>query len=105
MSNWTALAQLSQSTAEGSFFPLGPFGVIEGAAICLFIFIGLDHTVNAKSNSRSIFGLITFCLSAVFILASCIILTLLLPYSEQVCILCALSYFVSVRLSMLTSIG
>lgn len=106
VSNWTALTQLAQPTAEGSFFPFGPFGVVEGATICLFIFIGLDHTVNAKSNSRSIFGLVTFGLSTVFILAACIILTILLPYYQQVCNFSAvICYFVSLFLSMLSSTG
>lgn len=79
------MEQFNQSNLNSSFIPFGGFGIIEGTSICLFIYIGLDHVSSSKTtNSRGFLGLITFLLAFLFILASCIILTLLLPYYEQV---------------------
>lgn len=91
MNNWKIPAkEVSDGYGEGGFFPYGFVGVVKGAAICFFGFIGFDVIAAAceevKNPKKSV--PLSICLSLLIVFSAYVgvsaVLTLMVPYYELV---------------------
>lgn len=89
-SNWSIPAEdVPEGFGEGGFAPYGISGIIKGAAICFYGFIGFDCIATAgeeaKNPKRSIPISIIISLFVIFMAYFSIstVLTMMLPYFEQ----------------------
>ncbi|XP_063703409.1 cationic amino acid transporter 2 [Culicoides brevitarsis] len=86
--NWK-LENVPAGYGDGGFFPYGLGGVIKGAAICFYGFIGFDVIATAgeeaKTPQRSIPFAVVISLTIIFLAYFGIstVLTMMLPYYEQ----------------------
>lgn len=94
-SNWSIPAEEVHANAgeefgKGGFLPYGFVGVVKGAAICFYAFIGFDVIATAGEEAKNPKKSIPFsvCLSLLIIFLAYFgissILTLMVPYYKQV---------------------
>lgn len=90
-SNWSIeTVKVPQGFGDGGFFPFGILGVVRGAAICFFGFIGFDIIASAseevKNPKRAIPLSICLSLFISFLAYTGVstVLTLMVPYYELV---------------------
>ncbi|XP_077998227.1 cationic amino acid transporter 4-like [Glandiceps talaboti] len=83
-------ADVSNWKTDGGFLPYGISGVISGAGMCIFAYVGFDIIAmsgeEAKNPSKSIpiFFVITLAVTTTAYLSVSCVLTLLVPYNELV---------------------
>ncbi|XP_030372056.1 cationic amino acid transporter 2 isoform X2 [Scaptodrosophila lebanonensis] len=89
-SNWTIpKEQVPQGYGEGGFMPYGVSGIIKGAAVCFYGFIGFDCIATAgeeaKNPKKSIPFAVIVSLAMIFLAYFGVssVLTMMLPYYEQ----------------------
>ena len=94
-SNWSidpskVSANVTANLGEGGFLPFGVKGVMEGAAICFYGFVGFDAVATtgeeAKNPQRNIPLAIVLSLAIIFFAYFSIstVLTMMWPYYDQV---------------------
>lgn len=87
--NWNLKEDIPDGFGSGGFFPYGISGVIKGAAICFYGFIGFDVIATAgeeaKTPQRSIPLAVVVSLTIIFLAYFGIstVLTMMLPYHAQ----------------------
>lgn len=90
-SNWSIPAEkVPEGYGEGGFLPYGFVGVIKGAGICFYAFIGFDVIATAGEEAKDPKKSIPFsiCVSLLIIFLAYFgissVLTLMVPYYDQV---------------------